>query len=264
MEGSEIYGNPPYLKISYIAPKNIQITNIEVPEIAWKGEETEIAVTVNNSDEIDYSGFNLTVSVDGSIIYENTSFSIGASEGKTVSILWTPEELGTHEVSVILKDEDGVLLSQEVREVTVGAIVPIQEIQSNTTNGDASAYVDVLVKTRGFVTALDHWTTSYGAHRYGFFIQNGTGPWRGIFVYTYDKVPTYNDSSPVKVGDVVEVVGTVKESSGLTEISYVSSITKLDSNDSVEIPRTSCSQDWRSLSRAVGKCSRRGQRRQSC
>ncbi|ASJ09772.1 hypothetical protein A3L11_07885 [Thermococcus siculi] len=80
--------------------------------------------------------------------------------------------------------------------------ISIQEIQSNTTDGDASAYVGQEVVTRGVVTAV----TSKG-----FFIQNGTGPWSGIYVYL-------GSSPDVEIGDYVKVSGVVKEYYGFTEI----------------------------------------------
>lgn len=196
----------PYLKIVYTLPKNVQISGIEVPQLVWKGEETEILVTVNNSDTTDYSGFTLTVSVDDSVIYGDTSFSIKAGEKKTLSIPWTPEELGAHEIAVTLKDENGALLSSKTVQVEAGAKVSVQEIQSDTTDGDASVYSGIIVQTEGVVTAV-------GSKE--FVIQNGTGPWSGIFVYL--------GSSPnVEVGDYVRVTGRVKEYYGLTEISSIS------------------------------------------
>ncbi|WP_167892053.1 DNRLRE domain-containing protein [Thermococcus sp. MAR1] len=83
-------------------------------------------------------------------------------------------------------------------------VVSIQEIQSNTTNGDSSAYKDQIVTTRGVVTFVDG---------NGFAIQNGTGPWSGIWVYT-GSVPD------VEVGDLVEVRAMVNEYYGFTELNY--------------------------------------------
>ncbi|ACJ16123.1 hypothetical protein, conserved [Thermococcus onnurineus NA1] len=129
-----------------------------------------------------------------------------------------------------------------IKPVQAATYVPIQEIQSNTTDGDASAYVGQIVTTRGVVTAV----TSKG-----FFIQNGTGPWSGIYVYL--------GSSPnVNVGDYVEVTGTVKEykatwsdSRGFTEIGYVTSITKLGEApvpDPVILPTGDVAQEqWESV-----------------
>jgi len=81
--------------------------------------------------------------------------------------------------------------------------VPIHDIQYTTDPSGDSPYKGQTVVTRGVVTAV--------ASK-GFFIQNGSGPWSGIYVYT--------GSAPnVDIGDVVEVRGYVKEYYGLTEIS---------------------------------------------
>lgn len=81
--------------------------------------------------------------------------------------------------------------------------VSIQDIQYTTSSSGGSPYKGQTVITTGVVTAI----TSNG-----FFIQNGTGPWSGIYVYT--------KSAPnVNIGDIVEVKGYVKEYYGLTEIS---------------------------------------------
>ncbi|WP_240924274.1 DNRLRE domain-containing protein [Thermococcus sp. 21S7] len=109
----------------------------------------------------------------------------------------------------------------------VPPVTPIREIQSNTTDGDKSAYVGREVTTAGIVTGIAHWT-SRGRDLYGFFIQNGTGPWRGIFVFTYTREPKYDDGTPVSVGDKVKVTGEVAESYGLTEIDHVSSIIRAE------------------------------------
>lgn len=98
----------------------------------------------------------------------------------------------------------------EVSEPPQIPVVPIQEIQSNTTDGDASAYVGQTVQTEGVVTAV----TSRG-----FFIQNGTGPWSGIYVYT-------GSTPDVSIGDLVQVTGTVDEYYGLTQVKDAT-VTKL-------------------------------------
>lgn len=84
--------------------------------------------------------------------------------------------------------------------VNAATYVPIPEIQGYS---DSSPYEGQTVITTGVVTAV--------APK-GFFIQNGTGPWTGIYVYT-------GSAPSVQVGDLVEVRGYVKEYYGLTEIS---------------------------------------------
>jgi len=81
--------------------------------------------------------------------------------------------------------------------------VPIHDIQYTTYSSGDSPYKGQTVITRGVVTGIES---------EGFFIQNGSGPWSGIYIYL--------DSSPsVNLGDLVEVKGYVKEYYGLTEIS---------------------------------------------
>ena len=76
--------------------------------------------------------------------------------------------------------------------------VVITDIQGT---GDTSPLDGSLVQTTGIVTGV-----SYS----GFFIQDGSGPWTGLWVYT--------NSPAVVEGNQVEVSGTVAEYNGLTEI----------------------------------------------
>ncbi len=86
---------------------------------------------------------------------------------------------------------------------------PIDSIQGY---GASSPYVDSLVKTYGVVT---------GVFSRGFFIEEKPGgAWKGIYVYTYS-APT------VSRGDSVEVIGTVSEYYGFTEIGGTPTVTVL-------------------------------------
>ncbi|WP_324758373.1 5'-nucleotidase C-terminal domain-containing protein [Haloarcula sp. GH36] len=78
--------------------------------------------------------------------------------------------------------------------------VTISEIQTPSGSGDASPYDGQNVTTSGTVTAV---TES------GFFLQNGTGPYSGVYVY---------GNSTVSAGETVTVTGLVKEYNGVTEI----------------------------------------------
>ena len=85
--------------------------------------------------------------------------------------------------------------------------VPIHDIQYTTDPSGDSPYAGQTVITRGVVTAVDG-TKS-------FFIQNGTGPWNGVYVYLAD----YSMPNDLTIGSYVEVKGYVKEYYGLTELS---------------------------------------------
>ncbi|WP_241431989.1 5'-nucleotidase C-terminal domain-containing protein [Haloferax mucosum] len=83
--------------------------------------------------------------------------------------------------------------------------VSITELQSNTSDGDASAYVGRVVSTAGTVTATN---------ANGFFLQNASAEaveYSGVYVYT-------GSTPSVAPGDVVDVTAPVKEYNGLTEL----------------------------------------------
>jgi 2',3'-cyclic-nucleotide 2'-phosphodiesterase (5'-nucleotidase family) len=82
------------------------------------------------------------------------------------------------------------------------AMVAISEIQTPSGDGSGSPYAGETVTTTGTVTAVGP---------SGFHVQNGTGAYSGLYVYT-------GGAPEVSVGDAVEVTGLVKEFEGLTEI----------------------------------------------
>jgi len=116
--------------------------------------------------------------------------------------------------------------------------VPIHDIQYTTDPSGESPYKGQTVITRGVVTAID------GTK--GFFIQNGTGPWNGIYVYLKD----YQMPNDLTIGSYVEVRGYVKEYYGLTELSidkdygdYVSVIGTAQVPEPVVLPTGNVSQE---------------------
>lgn len=91
--------------------------------------------------------------------------------------------------------------------ISTGTVNPpashsIYEIQFTTDVSGNSPLADSAVIYGGIVTA---------AYSGGYWIQNGTGPWTGLFIFD-------NSITPV-IGDSVIVTGNVSEYNGLTEIS---------------------------------------------
>ncbi len=86
----------------------------------------------------------------------------------------------------------------------------VAEIQETTDEDGNSPLVNQMVITSGIVT---------GFYNSGFWIQDGSGAWTGIFVRT-DGAPT------VAIGDDVTVTATVQESNGLTRLNSVTDITE--------------------------------------
>jgi len=97
--------------------------------------------------------------------------------------------------------------------------VTIAEIQDTTGSGsDASILVDEIVTVTGVVSA-----ESYAFGKY--WIQDGTGPWSGVYVYDYNNDAAYGDS--------VRITGLVAEYYGLTQVKEISSFEVLSSGHEV-------------------------------
>jgi|TARA_R110000782_G_scaffold237188_1_gene323493 hypothetical protein len=104
-------------------------------------------------------------------------------------------------------------------------IKKIYDIQFTTNvNGD-SPEVGNVVTTKGVITGI----VKNGPDRHAFFIQDSAAAWNGLYIYER------NDSTLV-IGDSVEVTGTVAEYNGLTELSFVSNITVLNSGNTLPTP----------------------------
>ncbi len=96
-------------------------------------------------------------------------------------------------------------------EVTPLTITPIAQIQTpaDPSTSDASPLVDSVVTVQGIVS---------GVSKYGYFMQDDSGAWNGIYVYTGNVA----DSLRHKVGDELIVTGQVAEYKNLTELKNVS------------------------------------------
>lgn len=108
------------------------------------------------------------------------------------------------------------------------AQVSIYDIQYTTDPGDGtypSPLLNQIVTTQGVVTAVN-FNFSNGLNK--FFIQDGNGPFSGIYVFDWSTV--------VQIGDLVEVRGKVSEYYGFTELTYVEQITILSSGNPVPSP----------------------------
>jgi len=88
--------------------------------------------------------------------------------------------------------------------------VSIYNIQFTTDISGDSPYKEQIVITSGVVTAV---------HSGGYFIQDGTGPWTGLYIYD-------NNNSP-QIGDSLLLKGKIVEYYGMTEMTNVSVFEKL-------------------------------------
>jgi len=118
---------------------------------------------------------------------------------------------------------------------TPPTVTSIYDIQYTTLPSGDSPEVGNVVTTYGIVTGV----IGFGADVDRFFIQDGDGPWTGIYVY--------ENGTPVTLGDSVEVTGTIQEYFGLTEIASVTNITIVNSGNAqpnaVVVATGNCAQE---------------------
>lgn len=98
-------------------------------------------------------------------------------------------------------------------------VLTIYEIQGQAA---ASPYNNQIVTTSGIVTGLLPGTST------GYFIQDGTGPWNGVFVYDNVNLPA--------VGDEIQITAMVSEYYELTELKTVSAYSVLSSGNTLPEP----------------------------
>ncbi len=97
--------------------------------------------------------------------------------------------------------------------------VSIYDIQFTTDPGGASPYVGQTIQTQGIVTA---------AYSNAYYIQDGAGPWTGVYVYS--------PGNTAVVGDSVLITGLVEEYYGVTEMLNISSFMVLNSGNTLPAP----------------------------
>lgn len=113
-----------------------------------------------------------------------------------------------------------------------GAIptVSIYDIQYTTNPSGDSPYNGQQVKTSGIVTAVDAFSTS-GEPQNIYYLQDGSGPWRGIYVYDF-----VDNNNIVAVGDQVEFTATVTEYFNLTELTSITGFSIIASGQPLPAP----------------------------
>ncbi|MBP1913042.1 DNRLRE domain-containing protein [Thermococcus stetteri] len=227
-------GEVAFLKFNLSSlPKNAQIQSAEVclydyglygtPVISAHAVSddswTEDTITWNNAPSWDKTAVDTVTLKDRYTFYcwNVTSLAISEFNGdKILSIALVSDngdsaKFDSKEYSNSTKRPKLEIVYEVPNKPSLIPLVSIQEIQSNTINGDNSTYQGQRVTTGGVVTALT---------KNGIFIQDGTGPWSGIYVYL-------GSTPSVNIGDLVQVTGTVKEYYGFTEITDVTKLTKL-------------------------------------
>jgi hypothetical protein len=126
----------------------------------------------------------------------------------------------TAEFIFSIKATDGTMNHLEIDSVSIcpvtQSVTSIYDIQYNTNSNGSSNFANTNVLTGGIVTAI---------HSTGFFVQSGTGPWSGIFVFTTAATPSRGDS--------VTFSALVEEYFGMTQLKNVTNFSVISSGNNV-------------------------------
>lgn len=211
---------------------HIQIDDIVISQQNPNAPSITITAPANNSQvnsanvDIVYSVSNFTLGTDGKVKYTVNGGTPQYSISSPISLTNLTD--GNYAVLLELVDMSNNSLNPPVSaslnftvSTALPAYVSIYDIQYTTDPTGNSPYADDTVTTSGIVT---------GVYAQGFFMQNGVGPWTGIYVFS----ATY--ASQVSVGDSITIVGKVKEYYNLTEITNLSYLQVHSQNNTLPSP----------------------------
>ena len=130
---------------------------------------------------------------------------------------------GEHTITLNLVDNNNASLDPAVTSSVTFSIVGIPTLSIYAIQGQVatSPYVDDVVTTTGIVT---------GTSDYGFFLQDETGAWSGIFVILG------TDFTLPSIGDQVQITGLVYEDNSNTKIKNLTALEVLSSNNDLPTP----------------------------
>ena len=146
----------------------------------------------------------------------------------TLPIMLTSLAAGPHTIILQLVDNSHLPLvpnKADTLNFTVDLTLPnpqtIHDIQYTTASPANSPFNNTLTSTTGIVT---------GVAPAGYFIQDLTGMWNGIYVYDNLHHPA--------IGDNVSLTGTIKEYYGYTEFTGIVGFTVLSTGQTLPLPTT--------------------------
>ncbi len=158
--------------------------------------------------------------IDGHVHY-TVDGGAALMQYNTNPIALTAMSAGSHTVVLSLVDNAHLPISPAVSstvtftvDLTPPPITTVYQIEYTTDVSGNSPFMDSTVNTAGIVTA---------SYLSGYFLQSGTGPWSGIYVY--------DNLHPTAVGDSIILTGLVKEYYNLTELSGITNFSVVSSGN---------------------------------
>jgi hypothetical protein len=222
--------------VMMIKPVSTTETNrqITIDDISWTGylgTDPFLSITspVNGSTlssqdvNIVFNVVNFNLGTDGKVKYQVNGGAAQFTTSSPISLTGLAES--NYTVTLQLVDMSDQPLVPDVTAsvsftIELPTLTTIYEIQYTDDPNGNSPLADQTVTTRGVVSAV------YGDK---FWLQDGYGPWNGIYVY-------YTVTPGPQIGDSVIVNGKVVEYLNLTEISPVYSLEVLSTGNPVANP----------------------------
>ncbi len=149
--------------------------------------------------------------------------TITVSNGATINPESGVAQNFTTPVTYTVTAQDGTTTKQWIVSVVFQSLTTIYDIQYTTATNGNSPLLNQIVTTSGIVTAI-HGTA-------GFYIQDGTGLWNGIYVYKGTQAITLP-----AVGDEIILRAKVVEYYNLTEMKDIELITVVSSGNELPAP----------------------------
>lgn len=207
------------------------VTTVVINQSVPQPAHTDIT-TLQLSSEEQWEGVLVRV-VDATCTEQNSGFGMwqindGTGNAKVHNLMMNFTPVLNNDYTIVgvvnYSFDEYRICPRNLADINGGTItideVSISQIQNTTASDGASPLAGQTVSTRGVVTGV--WPTQ------GFFIQDGTGPWRGIFVF--------NSTINPAMGDSIALTGNVVEFFGLTQISSVSQHTIVSSGNPLPAP----------------------------
>ena len=216
-----------------------RFTTQPVSVVAGESYLIEMWVVAQNSGELRTNYYDVTNSAYGTYNpYIDVATTSGGNLVMISQTVTVPANSTSVEFILSLRNTDpttapapfeiGILVDSVAITATTPpttTIKKIYDIQFTTNPNGDSPEVGNVVTTKGVITGI----IKNGPDRHAFFIQDSALAWNGLYIYER------NDSTLV-IGDSVEVTGTVAEYNGLTELSFVSNITVINSGNTLPTP----------------------------
>ncbi|NVO09843.1 MAG: T9SS type A sorting domain-containing protein [Bacteroidales bacterium] len=222
-------------------PVLLSVTTLNTPAPSF-------TATYPKSASITTSGFNVVVNTNaiGKVFFLRLASGAAAPTSATVKSTGTAINIAaastdyssaitgltsgtTYDVYFVTENNNATVLMASPVKLSVTTlsitVISIHDIQYTTDASGDSPYINQTVTTSGIVTAIKYNASQV---QQGFYLQNGSGAWNGVYIYTATPV--------VAVGDNVTVTGTMTEFNKTTEMTPVTSSNIVSSNNTLPAP----------------------------